>query len=107
MLIFAIGGGSEYIFFGAMILVGVGNGLTLPSANAGIMSVRPELAGSAIGLSGTLMMVGGAGVSAFAGFALGDGMSPMPLLWVMLGSAVLAVVTMLGVIRRERRLGVS
>ncbi|WP_133487231.1 multidrug effflux MFS transporter [Aliiroseovarius marinus] len=107
MLIFAVGGGSEYIFFGAMILVGVGNGLTLPSANAGIMSVRPELAGSAIGLSGTLMMVGGAGVSAFAGFALGDGMSPMPLLWVMLGSAVLAVVTMLGVIRRERRLGVS
>lgn len=104
MLIFTLGGGSEYVFFGAMVLVGLGNGVTLPSATAGIMSVRPELAGSAIGLSGTLMMIGGAGISAFAGFALGDGLSPMPLLWVMLGSAILAVFSMLGVIRRERRL---
>ena len=38
--------------FGPCILIGVGNGLTMPSANAGLLSVRPDLAGSAAGLAG-------------------------------------------------------
>lgn len=37
-------------FFGLMSLVGIGNGMSLPSANAGMMSVRPDLIGSASGL---------------------------------------------------------
>ena len=37
-----------------------GNGITLPSANAGIVSVRPHLAGSASGLVGAIMIGGGA-----------------------------------------------
>ena len=36
-------------FFGSILFVGVGNGLLLPSANAGLVSVRPHLAGSASG----------------------------------------------------------
>ncbi|MDA5093619.1 multidrug effflux MFS transporter [Aliiroseovarius sp. KMU-50] len=103
--IFALGAGNEYVFFGVMILVGVGNGLTLPSANAGMMSVRPELAGSAAGLGGTLMMCGGGGISALAGMVLGDGQSAMPLLWLMFFSTSIAVLSMLVVLRRERTLG--
>ncbi len=46
--------------FGATIFVGLGNGITMPSSNAGALSVRPHLAGSASGLSGALTVGGGA-----------------------------------------------
>lgn len=48
------------VLFGGAILVGLGNGLTLPGANAGAMSVAPKLAGSASGLSGAITVAGGA-----------------------------------------------
>ncbi len=50
--------------FGATIFVGLGNGLTMPSANAGAVSVRPRLAGSAAGLAGALNVGGGAAITA-------------------------------------------
>jgi MFS transporter, DHA1 family, multidrug resistance protein len=43
--------------------MGLGNGMTLPSANAGVVSVRPHLAGSASGLGGALQIGGGAGLA--------------------------------------------
>lgn len=103
--LFLLGFGSEYVFFGFMIFLGIGNGMTLPSTSAGMMSVRPELAGSAAGLGGTLMMSGGAALSALSGFMLGDGLSPMPLLWLMLISALLSVASALFVMRREQKMG--
>src|SRR5690606_2381780 len=51
-------------------LVGVGNGLALPSTNAGIVSVRPHLAGSASGLGGALQIAGGAALSVMAGLLI-------------------------------------
>ncbi len=105
MFFFSLGYSSEYVFFGFMILVGVGNGLTLPNANAGLMGVRPDLAGSAAGLGGALMIGGGAALSALSGILLGDGNSAMPLLWVMLISALLSLVSILYVIHRARKLG--
>lgn len=48
------------VFFGAMILSGLGNGLTSPNANAGAMSVRPHIAGSASGLSSAMVVFVGA-----------------------------------------------
>ncbi|MDJ0896989.1 MAG: multidrug effflux MFS transporter, partial [Alphaproteobacteria bacterium] len=56
--------------FGACVFVGIGNGLTMPSSNAGAMSVRPKLAGSASGLSGALAVAGGAVMSALTGAIL-------------------------------------
>lgn len=49
-----------FVMFGGAIFVGLGNGLTLPGANAGVMSVDPRLAGSASGLSGALTIAMGA-----------------------------------------------
>lgn len=103
--IFLLGLGNAYSFFGFMITIGLGNGMTLPNANAGLMGVRPELAGSAAGLGGALMIGGGAALSALSGFLLGDGDSAMPLMWVMLSSTLLAVTSITYVIRREARLG--
>ena len=54
------------VFFGAVALTGAGNGIVLPSANAGMMSVRPELAGTASGLGGAMAVAGGAALAALA-----------------------------------------
>ncbi len=43
---------SPMTLFGPMLLVGIGNGLALPTATAGGVSVRPEAAGAAAGLLG-------------------------------------------------------
>ena len=83
------------------MLLGVGNGLLLPSATAGVMSVRPELAGSAAGLSGALMIAGGAALATLAGIALAGGHRATPLLAIMLGSA-LATLAALALLRRGR-----
>jgi MFS transporter, DHA1 family, multidrug resistance protein len=91
--------------FGPVLLVGVGNGLTLPSANAGIVSVRPHLAGSASGLGGTLMVGGGAALSATTGFLLEGGSTAWPLLGMMFLSACGAIAMTLWVIRVARRKG--
>lgn len=53
-------GASPYLVFGVVILAGLGNGLALPSANAGVMSVDPSLAGSAAGVSGAMAVATGA-----------------------------------------------
>ncbi len=88
--------------FGSMLFVGVGNGLTLPSANAGMVSVRPKLAGSASGLGGAVMIGGGAGLSALTGALLSPETGAYPLLLMMLLSSALSVIAALYVIRVER-----
>lgn len=85
--------------------VGIGNGMTLPSANAGIVSVRPHLAGSASGLGGALTMTGGAAMAALASSLLGPETGPYPLIIVCLGSAVASVAAAYFVIRRAAQVG--
>lgn len=73
--------------FGASLFVGLGNGLTMPSANAGVMSVRPALGGSASGLSGAMTVAGGAVFTWFVGLAVSAAGDPSAmLLTIMLGS---------------------
>ncbi len=100
------GASSAASFFGFMFFVGLGNGMSIPNATAGMLSVRPHLAGSASGLGGAIMIGGGAALSALAGLALGPGSSAAPLLVIMGGSAALGVAAILYVIRRERQLGI-
>ena len=98
---------SAYIFFGSTIAVGLGNGMTLPNANAGMLSIKPELAGTASGLGGAIQIGGGAALAALAGALLTEGATEMPLVLLMLGSSVLSVLSILAVIRRARALGLS
>jgi DHA1 family bicyclomycin/chloramphenicol resistance-like MFS transporter len=102
--IFLAGHGSPLSFFGLMTFVGLGNGLVIPNATAGMLSVRPHLAGSASGLGGAIMIGGGAALSALAGAMLGEDTGAFPLLYIMLATAVAAVASILGVYHRERRL---
>jgi DHA1 family bicyclomycin/chloramphenicol resistance-like MFS transporter len=88
-----------------MMFVGLGNGLVLPSAIAGSLSVRPQLAGTASGLGGMLMIGGGAALSALAGKLLTAETGALPLLWIMVLSGVASVASILFVMRRARALG--
>lgn len=90
-----ITGGAEsaYAFFVPLALIGVGNGVTLPSANAGMVSVQPHLAGSASGLGGAMTIGGGAALSVLASSVLSREDGTWPLLLVMLATGLVALVT--------------
>lgn len=92
------------IFFPVVGAMAVGNGITLPNANAGMLSVRPHLAGSASGLGGALMIGGGAVLAAITGPLLTERSGHYVLLEVMAASSALSVLCILLVIRRARRL---
>ncbi|WP_348644449.1 multidrug effflux MFS transporter [Rhizobium sp. AQ_MP] len=95
MLFLSLGYVSHIAFFGPQIVVGFGNGLSLPSTNAGIVSVRPELAGSASGLGGAITMGGGAFLSWLASRILSMETGPLPLVLVMVACCVLALVALI------------
>lgn len=98
---------SAVVFFAFTITIGLGNGIALPNANAGILSVRPELAGTASGLGGAIMIGGGAALAALTGALLQPGSSEMPLILLMLASSSASILSILLVIRRARALGLA
>lgn len=103
--ILLITGGAEsaYAFFVPLALIGVGNGVTLPSANAGMVSVQPHLAGSASGLGGAMTIGGGAALSVLASSVLSREDGTWPLLLVMLATGLVALLTTYVVRLQEKR----
>jgi DHA1 family bicyclomycin/chloramphenicol resistance-like MFS transporter len=74
---------------GPMMLTTFGNGLAIPNAQAGAISVDPFLAGTASGLSGFTQMLVAALVSQAVGM-LQNG-TPYPMLGFMVGCAALSL----------------
>jgi DHA1 family bicyclomycin/chloramphenicol resistance-like MFS transporter len=93
------------VFFGFCTFLGLGNGMMLPSATAGLLSVRPQLAGTASGLGGAIMIGGGAAMAALAGAMLTVETGALPLQVMMFVTSVLAGVAVLFVIWRARQIG--
>jgi DHA1 family bicyclomycin/chloramphenicol resistance-like MFS transporter len=91
-------------FFGFCVFLGLGNGIMLPNVMAGSISVRPHLAGTASGLGGAIMIGGGAALSQFAGGILTIETGTMPLQLIMLGVSMLAMLSVLFVVWREKRI---
>lgn len=102
---FLAGYGSAETFFGMMTLIGLGNGLCIPNATAGMLSVRPHLAGTASGLGGAIMIGGGSGLAVLAGTLLTEETGAYPLILLMLMTALAGVVSIWAVMRREKSLG--
>jgi DHA1 family bicyclomycin/chloramphenicol resistance-like MFS transporter len=71
------------IFF-PQIMIGCGNGLLLPTAVAGAVSIRPHVSGTASGLIGFIQMAIGAAAAQLAGYFIGGASSALPMLWQML-----------------------
>lgn len=93
---------TPFLFFAATILVGIGNGLTAPSANAAAISVRPELAGSASGLVGAMVVAVGAVLTSATGVILPAQAPAMTLLILMLGATFAAFLCVIWAWRLER-----
>lgn len=91
-------------FFGFCVFLGLGNGIMLPNVMAGSISVRPHLAGTASGLGGAIMIGGGAALSQFASSILTVETGTLPLQLIMLGVSIMALLTVLFVIWREKRI---
>ncbi|WP_417473483.1 multidrug effflux MFS transporter [Leisingera sp.] len=104
LMIALAGADSVYSFFGLMCFVGLGNGMSIPNATAGAISVRPHLAGTASGLSGAIMIGAGAALSAFAGWLLVPGSTAVPLLTIMFVTAMCGLAAILLVVVRERQI---
>lgn len=102
--LFGLGLGSAAALFVPMMFTGLANGIMLPNAVAGAISVRPEIAGTAAGLSGAAQIGTGASLSALAGVLLQGSDTPFPLFLVggvtaFLAMALAALILM--VTRRE------
>ncbi len=93
---------NEWIFFGSMILVGLGNGMSIPNASAGMLSINPRLAGTASGLGGSIMIGLGAGLSAVAGLVLGPESTETAIVALMWVSVLLGLLCMTYVLYRKR-----
>lgn len=103
--LFTLGYNHALCLFGPACFVGVGNGITLPNSNAGIVSVKPHLAGSASGLGGAMQIGGGAALSLVAAALLSPETGPFPLLWVMFLSSSAAVIATCYVMHISRQAG--
>ncbi len=103
LVVFAAGVSHPLALFGLTIFVGLGNGLTLPTANAGTLSVRPTLAGTAAGLSGALSMALGAVLSTLTAVVVERSATPVSLLAIIMGCVLLSLAAALVAIRLERR----
>lgn len=101
-IFFVSGIASAATLFMPMMLIGLANGLSLPSAISGAISVRPEIAGAASGLSGSAQIGTGAVLSAITGAALGSG-STTPMFVLMAVAAGLAFLVSIGIAWRNWR----
>lgn len=104
LILTAMGIHSPILFFGFCTFVGLGNGMVIPNASAGMLSVRPHLAGTASGLGSAFMIGGGAALSAFAGAVIQSGGGSLMLLAIMTTTLLLGLLSVLYVIWREGQL---
>ncbi|WP_342241138.1 multidrug effflux MFS transporter [Inquilinus sp. OTU3971] len=94
-------------YFGCTIFVGLGNGMTMPNSNAGAMSVRPRLAGSAAGITGALTVLGGALMTTLTGLALSGEPSPALLMGLMLLASFIGLLAAAAALRLSRGVSVA
>lgn len=92
-------------FFGPCVTVGLGNGLTMPAANARVLSVRSGLAGTASGLAAALTVIG-AGVIAFSsGLVVNASNASVAVLSVMLTASLLSLAAAVFIAQAEKAKG--
>ncbi|MFN0182314.1 MAG: multidrug effflux MFS transporter [Aquabacterium sp.] len=106
LALYGAGASHPLVLFGLTLFVGLGNGLTISNANAGAMSVRPALAGTAAGLSGAISVALGALLSTLTAVLVERSATPVVLVALMLGCVVLSLAAALVAFRLERTLPV-
>jgi DHA1 family bicyclomycin/chloramphenicol resistance-like MFS transporter len=82
------------------VVVGLGNGLLLPTAVAGAVSIRPQVAGTASGMTGCIQMSIGAGAAQLAAQVIAGASDAMPMLLLMLAFGLAAAAAVFVLVRR-------
>jgi DHA1 family bicyclomycin/chloramphenicol resistance-like MFS transporter len=81
------------IVFAPQMIISFGNGLLLPGAIAGAVSVRPHAAGTAAGITGFSQMAVGAAITQYAGTLLAESETAIPLAMLMVALVVGLVIS--------------
>ncbi|MSO66499.1 MAG: Bcr/CflA family efflux MFS transporter [Pseudolabrys sp.] len=88
------------IIFLPQLVISFGCGLLLPNAIAGAVSVRPQAAGTAAGMTGFMQMAAGAAATQVVSILLAGAGSAMPMAWMMLIVVVATGVAYGALVRR-------
>ncbi len=83
------------------IIVGFGNGLLLPTSIAGAVSIRPQVAGTASGMTGFIQMAIGAVAAQLSGHVIAGAADAMPMLLLMLLFGFATAAAFLALVRRR------
>jgi DHA1 family bicyclomycin/chloramphenicol resistance-like MFS transporter len=99
-LVLALPDGGPAIIFLPQFIIAYGNGLLLANSVAGAVSIRPQAAGSAAGISGFTQMATGAACTQIVSMLLAGSASAMPMVWMMLAVVVAAALAFGVLVRR-------
>jgi DHA1 family bicyclomycin/chloramphenicol resistance-like MFS transporter len=88
------------VIFVPQAVIAFGNGLMLPNAIAAAVSVRPQAAGTASGITGFTQMSLGAASTQMASIVMSHVATPMPMAWMLTAWAILAAIVYRTMARR-------
>ncbi len=94
-----LGDGSAVSLYVLMPVIGLSNGISTPAGLSGALSVRPDLAGSAAGLSGAVTVGCAAVMTSVSGVLIGASPDPARMLWLLWGLAMLSLLAALPALR--------
>jgi DHA1 family bicyclomycin/chloramphenicol resistance-like MFS transporter len=94
-------GGPEIVFL-PQTFISFGNGLLLPNAIAGAISVRPQASGTASGITGFTQFAIGAAAAQMMSHVLVSAASPLPLALAMVVLAGAAGIAFAALVRRPK-----
>jgi predicted MFS family arabinose efflux permease len=101
LVLAASGGAHPLTFFGPCVAMGLGNGLTMPAANARVLSVFPGLAGTAAGLAAALSVAGAGVIAFFSGLVVHASNVSVAVPGTMLTAALLSLGAAIFIARLE------
>jgi MFS transporter, DHA1 family, multidrug resistance protein len=82
------------------IMIGFGNGLLLPTSVAGAVSIRPQVAGTASGMTGFIQMAIGAAAAQLGGHIVAHASNALPMMLLMLAFGVATAGAVFTLVRR-------
>jgi DHA1 family bicyclomycin/chloramphenicol resistance-like MFS transporter len=88
------------IIFLPQLVIAYGNGLLLPNSIAGAVSVRPQAAGAAAGMTGFAQMATGAASTQVVSILLAGASTAMPMAWMLVVMVVATGVAYAALVRR-------
>lgn len=100
VLVASMPDGGPAIIFLPQLVIAYGNGLLLPNAVAGAVSVRPQAAGTAAGMTGFTQMAVGAASTQVVSILLAGATTAMPMAWMLVVMVLATGVAYLALVRR-------